>query len=1203
MISNNVTTVSFGALRQAVTHALWQYDYGQILKIEGLELPQAYEVHFSLTEKGGTAIKQIGDENGVTIPDELLQAGTPIYVFLFLHTGDADGETEYKITIPVKARPQPTEEEPTPVQQDAITQAIAALVAAVQAVREDMQAAEESADSAEASAKLAEDTAYNIAIHVLETLANAASGGDYNPGVGILSVVMGEDFKLTFRFSDGSIFVTPSLKGEKGDKGDQGERGLQGETGNGIQSIVKTGTDGLYDIYTIRFTNGSSTDFRVKNGANGADGKSAYQVAVDNGYVGTQAEWLVSLVGPQGIQGVKGDTGLSAYDQARQGGYAGTEAQFRTLLASLESLEDDERRIAIQILNSILEAADSGEGYNPGVGIVNVSMDSNYILTIRFSDGSYYTTPSLRGEKGNAGETGATGPQGEKGETGERGQQGIQGEKGDPGKSAYDQALEGGYTGSEADFIEDLNSISLLNEDITNMSTATFADVGKALIAKTVVDGRVTEWEFGATGGGGGGDGEYILMGTDSSAAIVKTVPTNAVKAEVASTGSTSITLNQLFKQKNETPFGITYTAEANGWNGVSGTSSANSTVSFTDYIPLGHVGLVTVETADGLTIASSLSLGFQIYAGTGPGYNNGSNIQLLTGSSFMHQSSEHTWGVFCRCGNGKSASGKFRVQLFDLTLMFGEGNEPATEEEALAILQSDYIPYNAGSTLNISLDSILLNDLPKTAQEFEVTAGDTITIVTTSADDGILMPIPSTINYYRLSEGGGGGGDDEPEVIPDYVAESASVADDLLAESADLRIMLFTDNHDYTAFKYKKYADMMNHGIVDYLVGLGDYKDYVMTRTKAEYKTLLLDALTNAGREGNCIYCIGNHDVGIKGVLGGPNSVDYLMTPKENFDVFNRHYSKNPSIVYDESNPFGGYYYIDNDAAQIRMIVLNTSDIFQSDGTFIRYKSELMHVSQRQLTWFAEKACRLDKEDPSDWAIIVFCHWALPYGATNYAIFEILEAVKAGTSVTKTFTVYNRLTLSGDTWTTTVDEVNGDTLEIDSDYTSQGAVPVCGVVYGHNHSDNTASYRGINALIVRCDNGHLDNYYLAPVNGLAAGTYYFTDTNGIMWSFTLSSSYPQCAYFGYNKYFTDAQMSPMPICRYDIEKNRQGSNSGCSIVTEAPAGATEIAGFVSERGDSVIGQESAEILCIDKTNRTLTFIPYGTASKRVVSY
>lgn len=51
-------------------------------------------------------------------------------------------------------------------------------------------------------------------------------------------------------------------------------------------------------------------------GVAGADGKSAYEIAVENGYVGTEEEWLDSLVGPQGlpgtqgIQGEKGDPGL-----------------------------------------------------------------------------------------------------------------------------------------------------------------------------------------------------------------------------------------------------------------------------------------------------------------------------------------------------------------------------------------------------------------------------------------------------------------------------------------------------------------------------------------------------------------------------------------------------------------------------------------------------------------------------------------------------------------------------------------------------------------------------------------------------------------------------------------------------------------------------------------------------------------------------
>lgn len=48
-------------------------------------------------------------------------------------------------------------------------------------------------------------------------------------------------------------------------------------------------------------------------GADGDDGLSAYQVAVAGGFVGTEAQWLASLVGatgPQGIQGVQGPIGI-----------------------------------------------------------------------------------------------------------------------------------------------------------------------------------------------------------------------------------------------------------------------------------------------------------------------------------------------------------------------------------------------------------------------------------------------------------------------------------------------------------------------------------------------------------------------------------------------------------------------------------------------------------------------------------------------------------------------------------------------------------------------------------------------------------------------------------------------------------------------------------------------------------------------------
>ncbi len=51
----------------------------------------------------------------------------------------------------------------------------------------------------------------------------------------------------------------------------------------------------------------TTTTFNVTNGINGL---SAYEVAVANGFVGTQAAWLASLVGPQGIQGIQGVQGI-----------------------------------------------------------------------------------------------------------------------------------------------------------------------------------------------------------------------------------------------------------------------------------------------------------------------------------------------------------------------------------------------------------------------------------------------------------------------------------------------------------------------------------------------------------------------------------------------------------------------------------------------------------------------------------------------------------------------------------------------------------------------------------------------------------------------------------------------------------------------------------------------------------------------------
>ena len=45
-----------------------------------------------------------------------------------------------------------------------------------------------------------------------------------------------------------------------------------------------------------------------------SDGKSAYEIAVDNGFVGTEAQWLASLQGAQGPAGASGPQGPAGAD-------------------------------------------------------------------------------------------------------------------------------------------------------------------------------------------------------------------------------------------------------------------------------------------------------------------------------------------------------------------------------------------------------------------------------------------------------------------------------------------------------------------------------------------------------------------------------------------------------------------------------------------------------------------------------------------------------------------------------------------------------------------------------------------------------------------------------------------------------------------------------------------------------------------------
>lgn len=127
-------------------------------------------------------------------------------------------------------------------------------------------------------------------------------------------------------------------------------------------------------------------------------------------------------------------------------------------------------------------------------GITDTELNDDYTLTFDYQDGTSYTTPSIRGAQGEQGETGAQGIQGIQGEKGETGAQGA---KGDTGKTAYEYAVDGGYTGTEAEFAEKLateyvqdvqvNGTSVVSGGVANVPVASTSEIKAGASTSTLI--------------------------------------------------------------------------------------------------------------------------------------------------------------------------------------------------------------------------------------------------------------------------------------------------------------------------------------------------------------------------------------------------------------------------------------------------------------------------------------------------------------------------------------------------------------------------------------------------------------------------------------------------------------------------------------------------------------------------------------------
>lgn len=207
------------------------------------------------------------------------------------------------------------------------------------------------------------------------------------------------------------------------------------------------------------------------SGAQGIQGLSAYQVAVQHGFEGTEAEWLISLKGEKGETGPKGDKGNTGEKGATgERGPQGLQGE-----RGLQGIQGEQGEPGIQG-----PKGDTGSGLNikgeldsesqlPQEGVSGDAwLISGNLYVYVGENGNVESNPKWSNVGSIQGPAGPTGPKGEQGEPGPKGEPGadgapgIQGPKGDPGQKG-----EKGDPGSDASVTKQ-NVETVLTGDITS---------------------------------------------------------------------------------------------------------------------------------------------------------------------------------------------------------------------------------------------------------------------------------------------------------------------------------------------------------------------------------------------------------------------------------------------------------------------------------------------------------------------------------------------------------------------------------------------------------------------------------------------------------------------------------------------------------------------------------------------------------------
>ena len=584
---------------------LWQYDYGQILRIQGLELPDAVEIHFSLQEKGGESERRVGlTRDGVTevaVPNSYLEnAGTSrdysIYAFLYISDGKS-GNTEYKITMYVQSRPEPKNlETPEDPKDDPFGKTIEAVNKAMESTKASAEVAADSAKSASESATRAEKSAVES-----QESAKAAATSE----------------------KAAATSATAAAESER----------HAGESATTAQTAA---------------------DQAAKSATTAAESTTTAAQLAENA-----ARSAANASGSAESASRSAETAKTAADAASKSGSAAQQAV----------------RSAAESASTATAAAQTATTA-AGKAAESATSAAQSAETARQKATAAETSASNAAESATAAEKSATAA-------------------GDSASAAKASEITAGEAAQQAQ--EQAEKIKDSAEQIEkNKAGVAAMREGKADKTTLAVAERKLDalWKLN--------QGVSYQFEEDSTPAYQKTVPTGAKLASVKSIGGKTIVWNQLIKNgEGETEITCT---------------NVDDYVSYrTDFdIPVvGHKYLVSFECCIERTdVSFLLGLGNYFTAGNLDNISNAwtkiSRIVTVTSIEIMYKYFYLYFNAVPRTMQVGDNVKVRKVEIFDLTKMFGTGGEPSTVEEFESVFTDDYYSYNLGELLSAGVNEIV---------------------------------------------------------------------------------------------------------------------------------------------------------------------------------------------------------------------------------------------------------------------------------------------------------------------------------------------------------------------------------------------------------------------------------------------------------------------------------------------------------------